>query len=126
MKGINAHRITIKVGELWQSPILHVLLTQEEDVIVARCLDFTISSHGKDEHDALNSLADSVKEYILTAVENNAIDTVFDPAHSKYWRMYNEIEAKQSLHTLKRSLKRSLSCVSQEKISQASPEINYA
>jgi hypothetical protein len=37
------------------------LLTDEDDVIVARCLDFTVSSHGEDDNDALNSLAESVR-----------------------------------------------------------------
>ena len=126
MKGIRAHRIKIKVGKLWKSPILHILLTKEDDVIVSRCLDFTVSSHGKDEKEALNSLADSIKEYVLTAVENNAIDTVFDPAHSKYWRLFNELEAKHSSSKLKRTLKQSLQSASNESIRKSTAEINYA
>jgi hypothetical protein len=50
-----------------------------------------VSSHGFNEKQALESLADSIKEYILTAVENDAIDKIYDPAHSKYWRIYNDI-----------------------------------
>jgi hypothetical protein len=126
MKGIRAHRIKIKVGRLWESPMLHILLTKEDDVIVSRCLDFTVSSHGKDEKDALYALADSIKEYVLTAVENNSIDTIFDPAHSKYWRMYNELEAKQSSNKLKRTLKRSFQSVSNENIQKSTVEISYA
>ena len=126
MKGIRAHRIKIKVGRLWESPMLHILLTKEDDVIVSRCLDFTVSSHGKDEKDALDALADSIKEYVLTAVENNSIDTIFDPAHSKYWRMYNELEAKQSSSKLKRTLKRSFKSVSNENIRKSNAEISYA
>jgi len=126
MKGIRAHRIKVKVGNLWESPILHILLTKEDDVLVSRCLDFTVSSHGKDEKEALNSLADSIKEYVLTAVENNSIDTIFDPAHSKYWRMYNELEAKQSSNKLKRTLKQSFQSVSNENIQKSTAEISYA
>lgn len=126
MKGISAHRIKIKVGNLWESPILHILLTKEDDVTVSRCLDFTVSSHGKDEKDALNSLADSVKEYILTSVENNSVDTIFDPAHSKYWRMYNELETKQSNISLKSTIKQFLKSVSNENIQKAPVEISYA
>ncbi|MEE9509967.1 MAG: hypothetical protein V3V81_05690 [Candidatus Bathyarchaeia archaeon] len=126
MKGIRAHRIRIKVGKLWESPMLHILLTKEDDVIVSRCLDFTVSSHGKDEKEALNSLADSIKEYVLTAVESNAIDTIFDPSHSKYWRMFNELEAKQSISKMKRTLKKSFKSVSNEKISESTAEISYA
>ena len=126
MKGKKAQRIKVKMGEFWESPFLHILLTKEDDVIVARCLDFTVSSHGQNEKDALKALADSVKEYILTAVENDAIDTVFDPAHGKYWRLFNDLEAKQSIGKLKRSLKRSFKSVSDENMRNSSAEINYA
>ena len=126
MKGIKAERIRIKIGDLWESPLLHILLTKEDDVLVARCLDFTVSSHGNNEKDALKSLADSIKEYVLTAVENDAVDTIFDPAHSKYWRMYNELEAKQSMSSLKRSLKKSFKTVSYQNIQQSTAELNYA
>jgi len=71
-------------------------------------------------------LADSIKEYVLTAVENDAIDTIFDPAHGKYWRMYNELEAKQSMSSLKRSLKKSFKTVSYQNIQQSTAELNYA
>ena len=125
MKGVRALRIKIKVGKLWKTPILHILLTKEDDVVVARCLDFTVSSHGEDEEEALKSLADSVKEYVLTAVENDAIDTIFDPVNGKYWRMYNELEAKQSANKLKRSLRKSFKSVSNEKISESTAEISY-
>ena len=107
MKGIGAERIKIRVGDLWESPLFHVLMTKEDDVIVAHCLDFTVSSHGKDEKDALKSMAEAIKEYILTAVENDAIDTIFDPAHGKYWRSFNELEAKHLMSKMKKSLKRS-------------------
>jgi len=126
MKGMRAYRIKIKVGNLWESPILHVLLTKEDDIIVSRCLNFTVSSHGKDEKNALESLADSIKEYVLTAVENNSIETISDPAHSKYWRMYNELEMKQSSNKLKRTLKQSFQSVSNENIQKSTAEISYA
>jgi hypothetical protein len=83
--------VKIKLGDFWESPALRILITKEDDVIVARCLDFAVSSHGFNEKQALESLADSIKEYILTAVENDAIDKIYDPAHSKYWRIYNDI-----------------------------------
>ena len=126
MKGIKAHRIKIKVGRAWESPLLHVLLTDEDNVIVSRCLDFTVSSHGKNEKEALNSLADAIKEYILSAVENDAIDHIYDPAHGKYWRLFNELEAKQSIRKMKGSLKKSFKAVSCENIQESSVEISYA
>jgi len=126
MKSIKAERIKIKIGDSWESPSLHVLLTKEDDVIVARCLDFTVSSHGENQKVALKSLADSIKEYVLTALENNAINTIFDPAHGKYWRMYNELEAKQVMSNLKRSLAKSMNSFPKERIKQSVTEISYA
>ena len=55
-----------------------------------------------------------------------AIDTIFDPAHSKYWRMFNELESKQAMGKLKKSLKRTLRYTSPEKIDQSVTDINYA
>ena len=126
MKGMKAKRIRFKIGSVWESPALHILLAKENDVVVARCLDFTVSSHGKDEKDALKALADSIKEYVLTAVENDAINTIFDPAHGKYWRLYNELEAKQSSRSLKMSIKKSLMSIPNDNLQQSTTEINYA
>jgi predicted RNase H-like HicB family nuclease len=106
MKALRAERMRIKVGDHWESPALHILLTQEDDVVVARCLDFTVSSHGQDEEDALRSLANAIGEYIATAVESGALDSVFDPAHGKYWRMFDETESRKSMTILTQSLKR--------------------
>jgi len=125
MKGMKAKRIRFKIGSLWESPTLHILLTKENDVVVARCLDFTVSSHGKDDKDALKALAASIKEYVLTAVENDAINTILDPANGKYWRMYNELETKQSSRSLKMSIKKSLMSIPNDNLQQSIAEINY-
>jgi len=42
-----------------------------------------------------SDLTETIKEYILTASENDAVGNIFDPAHGKYWRMYNELETRQ-------------------------------
>lgn len=126
MKSLRAERIRIKIGNVWESPELHVLLTKEDDVVVARCLDFTVSSHGKDIQEALESLADAIKEYILTAVENDAISTIFDPSNGKYWRMYNELESRRCVGKLRRSLRKSLKSVSHSNIQQSTVTFSHA
>ena len=126
MKTLKALRIKIKIGELWVSPYLHVLLTKEDDVFVTRCLDFTVSSHGQNEKDALKSLAESIKEYILTATENSNIENIYDPAHNKYWRMFNEQETKQLHKSFKRSLSKSILMESPKKLEQLTAEVTYA
>jgi hypothetical protein len=126
MKTLKAERMKIKLGDHWESPPLHILLTQEDDVIVARCLDFTVSSHGKAETEALNSLADAIREYILTAVENQAVESIYDPAHGKYWRMYDEAETRKSMKSLEKSLLKSLSSLKGDNIVESRLEISNA
>jgi len=126
MKALKAMRINIKIGDMWKSPDLHVLLTWEDDVYVIRCLDFTVSSHGEDEKDALNSLAETIKEYILTAIENSNIENLYDPAHNKYWRVFNELEAKKSSKNLKSSLSKSRLMEFPEEIKKQTVNLVYA
>ncbi len=126
MKTLKALRIKIKIGETWVSPDLHVLLTKEDDVFVTRCLDFTVSSHGQNEQDALKSLAESIKEYILTAIESSNIKSIYDPAHNKYWRMFNEQETKQLHKSFKKSLSKSILMASPKKLEQLTAEVTYA
>jgi hypothetical protein len=126
MKSLSAKRIKIKIGDIWESPALHILLTKEDNVIVAKCLDFTVSSHGLNEKDALESLANSIKEYVLTAVENDAIEKVYDPAHGKYWRMFNELESKQTAGQMMKALKNSFKNTSAIDIQGSTPKIHYA
>ena len=126
MKAIKALRAKFKVNNLWESPPLHILLTREDRVIVARCLDFTVASHGNEEKEAMISLTEAVIEYILTALENKVINAIYDPAHSKYWRMFNELEAKQINIQLKRTLKKSVSAILENKSANSSVEISHA
>ena len=99
---------------------------QEDEVIVARCLDFTVSSHGENEKEALRSLTEAIKEYLLTAIEENAMDVVYDPAQNRYWRMFNEIEAKATLGNLKRSLNKSFKKITFDTVKELKPDIHYA
>ena len=65
MKGLKAKRIRFKIGSAWESPALHILLAKENDVVVARCLDFTVSSRGKDEKGALKALVTFKSVYMM-------------------------------------------------------------
>jgi hypothetical protein len=85
---MKAIRVKLKVNDIWESPALHILLTREDNVIVARCLDFNVASHGNDEREAMNAITGAVNEYILSALENDIINAIYDPAHSRYWRMF--------------------------------------
>ena len=126
MKAIKAVRAKFKVNDLWESPALHILLTREDNVIVARCLDFTVASHGNDEREAMNAITGAVKEYILSALENDRINAIYDPAHGRYWRMFNEAEAKQINSQLKKTLKKSVSEILENKLAHTTVEISHA
>ncbi|CAN2039206.1 Type II toxin-antitoxin system HicB family antitoxin [Candidatus Magnetomoraceae bacterium gMMP-15] len=125
MNVLESTRIKVKIGH-FESPILHVLLTDEDDVIVARCLDFTISSHGENIKDALKALAEAVKEYILTSIEDSNLDNLYDPAHNKYWRTFNEQEARQGYIKLKSSLLKSTVISSPKELAKMTAEVSYA
>ncbi|RKZ92714.1 MAG: hypothetical protein DRR19_03360 [Candidatus Parabeggiatoa sp. nov. 1] len=71
---------------------LHILLTFEDEVIVARCLDFSVSSHGNTEGDALASLADSLKNYLNYALEKEAFNEIIDPDEDQFWKIYQKLE----------------------------------
>lgn len=77
---------------------LHILLTEEDNVIVARCLDFSVSSHGDNEEDALASLSDSIKNYLTYAISQGAINEIIDPEEEMLWEIYKNLELqKESL-----------------------------
>ena len=126
MKTIGARRVIFRVGDFWESPVLHILLTKEDNVVVARCLDFTVSAHGQNEKDAMNSLTEVIKEYVITAIENDAIESIYDSAHSKYWRMYNDIESRHVGTKVKKTLKNSFAALSTKEFQQTTAEMNYA
>jgi predicted RNase H-like HicB family nuclease len=125
MKYLDAKRVKIKIGDMWESPLLHVLLSVEDGVVVARCLDFTVSSHGEHEEEAIASLAEAIKEYVLTAIENGTIQLLYDPSRGKYWRAFKEIEKKRSIALLNQSLKTSMDNDYLQAINQTTPELIY-
>jgi len=73
-------------------PPLHILLTEEDGVIVIRCLDFSISSHGDTIEEARLSMNSTLIDYLKYAVENNGLDNLFDPDLKEYWDMYHRLE----------------------------------
>jgi hypothetical protein len=74
----------------------------------------------------MNAITEAAKEYILSALENDIINAIYDPAHSRYWRMFNELEARRVNMQLKRSLKKSVSAILQNKSTQSTIEISHA
>ena len=71
---------------------LHILLTQEDEVVVARCLDFSVSSHGNDEKEAIASLSESLKDYLNYAIEKEAFNEIIDPDEQRFWEIYRKLE----------------------------------
>jgi len=76
-------------------PALHLLFTEEDDVIVVRCLDFSISSHGQTIQEAIEAIKSSLVEYISHGIENKNIDNLLDPDLKEYWDLYMELEIEE-------------------------------
>jgi hypothetical protein len=89
----------------WENFELHILLTNEDDVIVARCLDFSVSSHGNNEKEALASLTDSLKDYLNFAIEKEAFNEIIDPDEDRFWEIYRKLELQNELITFQKMAK---------------------
>ncbi len=74
---------------------LHILLTEEDDVIVARCLDFSVSSHGENKEEALASLNDSIADYLDYALKQGAFEVIVDPEEDMFWDIFKEQQLKE-------------------------------
>ncbi|RJP31690.1 MAG: hypothetical protein C4527_07270 [Candidatus Omnitrophota bacterium] len=79
---------------------IHILLTHEDGIVVARCLDFSISSHGEDEEDALASLNDSLSNYLDYAIRQGSLDCIIDPDEEQFWTVYRELEMNEKKENL--------------------------
>jgi hypothetical protein len=80
----------------------HILLAEEDEVIVARCLDFSIASHGETEMESLQSLSDSIIDYLDHAIKNRALDQAIDPESDELWNIYRQLELEQERSSLKK------------------------
>jgi len=99
----------LKIAKCYISPDippLHILFTKEDDVIVARCLNFSISSHGENIEEAKEAIGEAIIDYLEHAIENNAIDELFDLDLEVYWNLYRELELKPEVENFKRNLER--------------------
>ncbi len=83
--------------------VLHILLTEEDGIIVARCLDFSVSSHGEEEHDALASLSDSIIDYLDYAIQRGAFQEIIDPEEEQFWRMFQDLKLRDEIERMKTS-----------------------
>lgn len=100
MKGLEIAKCYI----LPELPPLHILFTDEDDVVVSRCLDFSISSHGKDIKESKEAISETIIEYIEHALENNGLDKLFDPDLEIYWNLYRELEFKSETENFRKNL----------------------
>ncbi len=83
---------------------LHILLTGEDGVIVARCLDFSVSSHGENEEDALASLSDCIADYLNHAVSSGAFDEIIDPDDPRFWNIFRMQKLKDESAIIKKNV----------------------
>ena len=84
---------------------LHLLFTEEDGVIVVRCLDFSISSHGNTVEEAIESINSAMTDYIQHGIEEGDIDSLFDPDLEEYWELYRELEIEEERKSFRARIK---------------------
>lgn len=81
--------------------LLHIVLTEEDGVIVARCLDFSVSSHGENEQEALAALSESIVDYLDYAIQRGAFAEIIDPEEEQYWQMFQKLKLQDEFERIK-------------------------
>ena len=101
-KGLKAIRCKLRLDDTWESPPLHILVTAEEDIIVARCLDFTVASHGDTAEEAVESLKEMLSDYVRYYFERGEPERLVRPDDDEYWQLYNRLEIAVEQRKLRR------------------------
>ncbi|MFQ6072093.1 MAG: type II toxin-antitoxin system HicB family antitoxin [Methanosarcinales archaeon] len=65
---------------------LTVLIEKDEDHYSARCLEFNLAADGNSVEEVIDTMKDLVVDYISYAIENDKVDSMFDPSPKKYYR----------------------------------------
>ena len=65
---------------------LHILLYREPPYEIAHCLEFDIVAQGNTKKEALKNLIDGIELQVNFAIENNALESLYNPAPPEYWQ----------------------------------------
>ncbi len=57
------------------------------------------------EKDALDSLSESLKDYLNYAIEKEAFDEIIDPDEEEFWKIDRKLELQNELMTFKKMAK---------------------
>jgi len=72
---------------------------------VSVLLDADMSNvSGSDRSDALNSLSDSIRDYLDYAVEHGALDEIIDPEEDRFWEAFRKSELQDELLNIKENI----------------------
>jgi predicted RNase H-like HicB family nuclease len=74
---------------------LRGVVYREGDVWIAHCLELDVVAEGDTPEKAIQDAVDLCVFQIETAVENNDLESVFRPAPSKFWTLFNSESAKR-------------------------------
>ena len=81
---------------------IHILLYREDHIQIAHCLEFDILAQGETKQEALRNLLDAIELQMDFALENDCVETLYNPAPVEYWRML--IKARKYSCKLKRRM----------------------
>lgn len=107
-KGLKALRCKLRLDGSWESPPLHILVTAEDGLIVARCLDFTVATHGDTVEEAVNDLTDMLADHVRYYLERGIPDKLIRPDHEEHWQIFNALEIRSERRALNKLKAQSL------------------
>lgn len=97
-------------------PPLHMLFTEEDGVVVVRCLDFSVSSHAETIEEAIESINSVLIDYIEYGIKEGDVESLFDPDLKEYWDIYQDLEIKMEKENFARHFKEIEEAIIKEKL----------
>lgn len=108
-KGLKAIRCRLRLDHTWESPPLHILVTAEEGLTVASCLDFTVATHGDTIDEALEDLKAMLAEHVRDYIDRGIPEKLIRPDAEEYRKLFYKLELQSQRRLLYRMKPKSLS-----------------
>ncbi|MBI3923185.1 MAG: hypothetical protein HY318_17325 [Armatimonadetes bacterium] len=107
-KGLKALRCKLRLDDTWESPPLHILVTAEDELTVASCLDFTVATHGDTIDEALEDLKAMLAEHVRDYIDRGIPEKLIRPDAEEYWKLFYKLELRSERRFLNRMKSKSL------------------
>jgi hypothetical protein len=87
----------LETGTSAARPAPRGVVYREGNAWIAHCLELDIVADGPNADAAMKDLLDLCAFQIDTAIENNALESIFHPAPAKYWNLFYSARQRRRL-----------------------------